>query len=68
MCLGEGRCLPPSVWVGVPLGRVTPKGEAIRGHEGGAGSGLKFLGWPHARPSKDPFTKGNACEALGNGQ
>lgn len=47
---------------------MTPEGEAIWGREGGAGGGLKFSGWLHARLSKEPFRHGNACQALRNGK
>lgn len=33
------------MWVGAPLWCVTPEGEGMSGHEGGAGRGLKILGW-----------------------
>ena len=34
------------------------------GGEGGAGSGLESLGWPHTRPSREPFGQENAGRSL----
>lgn len=49
------------VWVGVYALVCVPLRKRKWEHDRGAGSGLKFSGWPHVQPNKEPFRQGEAC-------
>ena len=65
MCSRGGeQGLPPTRGWEPPLWSVVLKEKQTWGGEGGAGSGLESLGWPHTRPSREPFGQENAGRSL----
>lgn len=60
---GEQDLSPTRGWE-LLLWSMVLKEKQMWDGEGGAGSGLESLGWPHTRPSREPFGQGNAGGSL----
>lgn len=61
---GGEQDLPPTRGWELLLWSMVLKEKQMWDGEGGAGSGLESLGWPHTRPSREPFGQGNAGGSL----